>query len=68
MSDARQRRKAQLAALLHTADGRQRLAEIYRAVCLPPGDVRPIKKSFRRMAAEILEAEFPSDGEHPNDR
>jgi hypothetical protein len=59
MSDARPRRKAQLAAMLHSAEGRQEISEIYRRVCLPPGDDRPLKKSFRRMAAEILATEFP---------
>jgi hypothetical protein len=59
MSDARQRRKLQLAALLHSAEGRLEISKIYRATCLPPGDDRPLKKSFRRMAAEILAAEFP---------
>lgn len=55
----RKKRKAQLASMLHTASGREQLAGIYRSVCLPPGDMRPLKKSFRRMAAEILKAEFP---------
>jgi hypothetical protein len=65
MSDARQRRKLQLAQLLHSADGRQEISKIYRRVCLPPGDERPLKKSFRRMAAEILAAEYPPQPPEP---
>lgn len=65
MSEEKERRKSQLARLLHTAAGRERLAEIYRHVCLPAGDMRAIKKSFRRMALEILKTEFP---DQPNER
>jgi len=61
MSDAYERRKAQLVSLMSSKAGQRQIEAAYRKACLPPDDRRAVWKSYHRMVDEILAAEFPEE-------